>query len=64
MDEALNDCIGALVLNISTSAHLPLNHYWKPQTPKSFLRFEPQNTTQKISKQYTTNKYTSHKIFY
>jgi hypothetical protein len=24
----------------------PLNHYWKPRTPKPFLRFEPQNNTQ------------------
>jgi hypothetical protein len=41
-----------------------LNHYWKPRTPKPFLRFEPQNNTQKIHKQYTTNKYTNYEIFY
>jgi hypothetical protein len=41
----------------------PLNHYWKPRTPKPFLRFEPQNNTQKIHKQYSKNKYANYKIF-
>jgi hypothetical protein len=26
----------------------PLNHYWKPRTPKPFLRFEPQKNTQRV----------------
>jgi hypothetical protein len=28
----------------------PLNLYWKPRTPKPFLRFEHENSTQKIHK--------------
>jgi hypothetical protein len=42
----------------------PLNHYWKPWTPKPFLWFELQNSTQKIHKQYVTNKCTNYEIFY
>jgi hypothetical protein len=37
----------------------PLNHYWKLRTPKPFLQFEPQNSTQTIH-----NKYTNYEIFY
>jgi hypothetical protein len=43
----------------------PLNHYWKQRAPKPFLRFEPQNNTQKLRNilfNSQTEKYTKIRI--